>query len=1187
MKFIHWKMPVKQACAIIAVALLQSSQSANVEVKIENFAFAPSSVTIKAGDSVTWRQIDSIQHTSTSGNPPVGDGRWNSGLLSAGQSFSRTFTEAGTFRYFCQPHPAMVGTVVVQAAQAEAPTVSITSPANNTVLHAPGPVSIAATASVTGSTVQSVEFFNGASSLGIDTNEPFGITTELAAGTHSITARAMAANGQSTTSSAIAITVGSGAPPIENPYPPIVKTDLAVELELVADGLVAPLGMAAPGDGSGRLFIYDQAGLVHVVSNGTKLAEPLLDVRSLLVALSEGYDERGLLGLALHPNFAQNGLLYSYTSEPNGPMADFMIMEAATNNHQSVVAEWKIDAANPNRVDPNSRREVLRIDKPQFNHNAGTMHFGPDGMLYIALGDGGDADDEGSGHSAEGNAQNLDRVLGKILRIDVNTRTAPNGKYGVPTDNPFVGKDGLDEIYAYGLRNPYTWSFDRLTGEMYVADVGQNQIEEVNRIFKGGNYGWRIKEGTFLFNPNGTNAGFVSTNAVVTVPKNLVDPIAEYDHSEGTAIVGGYVYRGTRIPGLIGKYVSGDFGQFALPAGRLFVLERNEFRELRIGANDRPLGLWLKGFGQDSAGEIYVMASSALGPSGNGGQVFKLVPHTNTLTVAKAAKEGTNLVLTLAGGVGPFAVQSKPSITDPFCGAAMATSQRSASLPMDGPARFVRVADLSGNGSLAFSASLSGVAERPTPVTTTATGSGNFSLNGNTLHFDIRYSGLSGTATAAHIHGRAKAATAANVLIDLSQFKGDGFGAAGVLAGSVILTAEQKAALLAGETYVNVHTDLNKGGEIRGQIAPLAYLASLNGAAERLSPIATAGRGTAVLLLVGNQLTFNIEYSNLSTNATLAHIHGPGGTEVVAGVMVNLAPFNGGSFEMQGTLRGSVTLTPDQLAALVDGLTYINIHTDNNKPGEIRGQIVPAATAAGLSARLSGASERLTPVETPGTGTGLFALEGSTLHFNVQYGGLKAAATAAHIHAPATASANANVKIDLKPFNGGAFGTNGILAGRVELTDEQRAGVVQGRTYVNVHTSSHLGGEIRGQIVPSVMHAEVLGASERTSSVVGPGRGRGTFILVGDQLSVQASYSGLSGTATAAHIHGSADTSAAADVIKDLAPLNGGAFGSSGSFSGILTLDAAQISALVDGLTYLNVHTSGNQGGEIRGQIIR
>jgi glucose/arabinose dehydrogenase/plastocyanin len=1163
-------------------------QAANHEVRIEDFAFNPSSVTIKVGDTVTWRQIDFIQHTSTSGQNGRPDGRWNSPFLNAGQTFVRTFNEAGTFPYFCLPHPEMTGRVIVEQATANPPTVAITSPTNTAVLT-PGSVTIVAEAQVAGSTITMIEFFNGTQFLGMVHGAPWSVTVNLEAGTHTLTAKATAANGQTATSTAVTVTVGIPATPITDPFPAIARSDLTVELEPVATGLVAPLGLVTPNDGSGRLFIFDQIGLVHVLANGALLPEPLLDARPHMVGLSRNYDERGLLGMALHPNFNQNGLLYTYTSEPNGPMADFMIMGAQTNNHQSVLAEWKIDPAHSNRVDAASRREIMRIDQPQFNHNGGAIHFGPDGMLYLAIGDGGAADDEGFGHSPGGNGQDLQNVLGKMLRIDVNTRTAANGKYGVPSDNPFVERAGLDEIYAYGFRNPYTWSFDRLTGEMYVADVGQNQIEEVNRVFRGGNYGWPIKEGTFFFHQNGTNAGFIATTpAVANVPPDLIDPIAEYDHSEGLSIIGGYVYRGSRIPGLIGKYVTGDFGTFNSPAGRLFYLDRNNFRELRIGATNRALGLWIKGFGQDAQGELFVLGSGALGPNGTSGQVLKIVPATNDMRVTSMTAQSTNVVVAFEGGVGPFVLEGRQSLDAGPWHTLGASAARTMTNPATGSSGFLRVADLAGNAALGFSVSLSGLAERPTPVTNTAgTGLGTLSLEGNTLHFDIRYSGLSAPASAAHIHGPASAATAAGVLIDLAPYNGGGFGTSGVLAGSVTLTAEQKALVLAGRTYVNIHTANNQSGEIRGQIAPLVYVAAMNGASERPNPAATPGRGSAILLLVGDKLTINADYRGLLSTATAAHIHGSANTEAAAGVMVDLAPHNGGAWGQTGTFSGTLTLSPNQIAALVDGLTYLNVHTTNYPGGEIRGQIFPASAAIGLSSTLTGAAERPNPVQTAATGSASYALQGNTLHFNIRYSGMTAPANAAHIHGPSTAGEAAGVLIDLAPFNGGAFGTNGTLIGSVMLTEQQRAWVLQGRTYVNIHSTFSQPGEIRGQIAPVVMHVEMLGASERPNSVLTAGRGRGTLMLVRDQLTLGATYSGLPVVATAAHIHGPANPANPAGVLRDLGPINSGGFGQSGSFSGTVSLEAGHLAALLDELTYLNIHTSNNPGGEIRGQIVR
>jgi len=336
-----------------------------------------------------------------------------------------------------------------------------------------------------------------------------------------------------------------------------------------------------------------------------------------------------LLGVATHPNFAQHPLVYTYTSEPPGPMADFAIPmpNGKTNNNQSVIAEWHVDAVNTNRLDPASRRELLRLDKPEANHNAGCMRFGPDGFLYFTVGDGGAADDQGPGHLDGGNAQNKGRILGKVLRIDVDTRTSANGQYGIPTDNPFVGQPGVvQEIYAYGLRNPFSFSFDRQTGDLLLGDVGQNQIEEVDRITKGGNFGWSIKEGSFLFNANGTNNGFVTQTPVREVPADLIDPITEYDHDEGDAVIGGYMYRGTAMPSLQGKYITGDLGQADEgKMGRLFVWDGSQLEELRIGIEDRALGLFLKGFGQDSDGELYVFGSTNIGPTGTVGMMLKIV----------------------------------------------------------------------------------------------------------------------------------------------------------------------------------------------------------------------------------------------------------------------------------------------------------------------------------------------------------------------------------------------------------------------------------------------------------------------------------------------------------------------------------------------------------------------------------
>jgi glucose/arabinose dehydrogenase len=448
-------------------------------------------------------------------------------------------------------------------------------------------------------------------------------------------------------------------PPIFDPLPPIPLSSVTIDLETVATGLVSPLGLV--DDGAGRFFVYDQAGTVKIIQNGQVLPTPFLDVSARLVTLGAfgpgSYDERGLLGFALSPDFATNGKVYTYTSEPVAGPADFTtpVPVPGAMDHQSVIAEWTVDGGNPNVIDPASRRELLRIDKPYFNHNAGTLRFGPDGYLYFALGDGGNADDEGDGHLPDGNAQDTGNVYGKVSRIDPSGNNSANGQYGIPADNPFVGGPGVDELWAYGLRNPYAFSFDQSTGQLFLGDAGQNEIEEVDLITKGGNYGWRLKEGSFFFVPNGANPGYVAATPVAPIPPGLIDPIAEYDHGDGVVVIGGFIYRGSALPGLVGHYVTGDFTHdFSGPNGRLFFLDAStNFAEFTIGRPARPLGLFLKGFGQDATGDVYVLGSQDIGPFGMSGRVLRIVPLADNLLGYKAgvSKKATPPGTGFPGGV--------------------------------------------------------------------------------------------------------------------------------------------------------------------------------------------------------------------------------------------------------------------------------------------------------------------------------------------------------------------------------------------------------------------------------------------------------------------------------------------------------------------------------------------------------
>lgn len=426
------------------------------------------------------------------------------------------------------------------------------------------------------------------------------------------------------------------AEPVADPFPKkIQKSDTPVELQEVAIGLTSPVWLTHAGDGSARLFIVDQVGVAYVVKGGRKLERPFLDVRDRLVKLNPGFDERGFLGLAFHPGFADknspgHGKLYTYTSEPAAEN-DFPLPGGAKADHISVVAEWQVSGKNADVVDPASRRVVMTFAQPQMNHDGGVLLFGPDGLLYIGVGDGGAAHDLGPGHSPQGNGQDLTTPLGKVLRIDplgAAGEKSSHSRYSIPADNPFVGEDGLDEIYAYGLRNPWRMCFDRETGRLIAADVGQAKVEEIDIIERGGNYGWPIKEGSLFFIREGAQLGMITTAPPGSDLPRMIDPVAEYDHDEGISITGGFVYRGKSIPALAGKYIFGDWvrPEKDSQTGRLFYadLETGEIKELPIGAEGRPVGGFIIGFGEDQDGEVYILTTRSRGPKGDTGVVRRI-----------------------------------------------------------------------------------------------------------------------------------------------------------------------------------------------------------------------------------------------------------------------------------------------------------------------------------------------------------------------------------------------------------------------------------------------------------------------------------------------------------------------------------------------------------------------------------
>ncbi|MGQ0551392.1 MAG: PQQ-dependent sugar dehydrogenase [Armatimonadota bacterium] len=337
-----------------------------------------------------------------------------------------------------------------------------------------------------------------------------------------------------------------------------------VQTQALVTGLANPLYLTHAGDQSGRLFVVEQAGTIRVVRGGRLLPAPFLDIRSRVISGGE----LGLLSVAFHPRYTSNGRLFVNYTARQGTL-------------RTVVAEYRVSRNDSNRAD-RSERVILEIEQPYTNHNGGLNLFGPDGMLYIGMGDGG------SGGDPHDNGQRLESLLGKLLRIDVDG----GPPYGIPAGNPFLGRAvARDEIWAYGLRNPWRFSFDRPTGRLFLGDVGQNAWEEIDLIERGQNYGWRIMEGAHCFNPR--------TNCDTS---GLTLPIAEYANGPlGCSVTGGHVYRGGRIRTLVGRYLFGDYC-----SGRVWSLT-----ETRAGrwsmASLLETGLRISSFGEDQSGELYVI----------------------------------------------------------------------------------------------------------------------------------------------------------------------------------------------------------------------------------------------------------------------------------------------------------------------------------------------------------------------------------------------------------------------------------------------------------------------------------------------------------------------------------------------------------------------------------------------------
>ena len=472
----------------------------------------------------------------------------------------------------------------------------------------------------------------------------------------------------------------------------------SVAIKTISFGeLQAPTCITNAADGSGRLFVCDQRGQIRIIQNNMLLPQVFLDLSSKIVPfaptsylfpMTTTYDERGLLGLAFHPGFANPvspgyKKFYVFYSAPSANARGNPNAPATTPvpvNCRTVISEFQI-SANANVADATSERVVLTFDKPQMNHNGGQLEFGPDGYLYFSTGDGGGANDMNLGHTGAsfppslgnlGNAQDKTSLLGKIHRVDPLGTNGPGGQYGIPASNPFVGAGGgvREEIYAYGLRNTWRFSFDTGTGgtgKLFAGDVGQNNVEEVDIITSGGNFGWHAREGTFSFDSTLENAlingGTVRIDGgTQTLPGGavLIDPIAQYAHPTvtvgtpalpnlGTSITGGYRYRGSAISNLVGKYVFGDYNFGAINSGTtqgtLLGIEETSPNVWSVPApitvvGTNPLSTThVLAFGRDEQGELYIATEVAQGPQNDpntsqpSGGIHKILAATGSKTI--------------------------------------------------------------------------------------------------------------------------------------------------------------------------------------------------------------------------------------------------------------------------------------------------------------------------------------------------------------------------------------------------------------------------------------------------------------------------------------------------------------------------------------------------------------------------
>ena len=486
-------------------------------------------------------------------------------------------------------------------------------------------------------------------------------------------------------------------------------TVTTIGLQQITVGLERPVHVTNAADGTGRLFVVEKEGRIRVVQNGQLLPTAFLDIES---KVEDSGNEQGLLSVAFHRSFETNRRFFVYYT--------------SRESDDIVIAEYTASAGNPN-VANTAERVILRIPHPTFeNHNGGLLKFGPDGLLYAVVGDGG------SGGDPMENGQNVETLLGKLLRIDVDG----DEPYEVPADNPFVGRNGRDEIYAYGFRNPWRYSFDRATGALWAGDVGQNIYEEVDVVEKGGNYGWDVMEGFHCFEP--------STGCDTT---GLELPVFEYSHngsngvSGGCSITGGYVYRGPTLGSLRGVYV---FADYCTGAGSLFAIRQGETTATTIatGSNPGPV----TSFGEDESGELYLLTDSVFG--GNGA-LYKIVVRPGSCAVGCSE----NLTVADDDGDGFEAVAFEAPTSTGTCGTVTCEPASGSAFAVGTTA--VTCTSSTGGGTCSFAITVTGEAtlsvqsvapsSSPRKTTLTVTISGTGFAPGATVSFGKKIQVLSVT----------------------------------------------------------------------------------------------------------------------------------------------------------------------------------------------------------------------------------------------------------------------------------------------------------------------------------------------------------------------------------------------------------------------------------------------------------